>query len=133
MRRVSYLFPKSCDLAFAIEKPFSAVLDAVSKLAGRQDNFRTELGHVKRDFTVKLAANRTGFEVIEKGARMSLLASDEADVVINIYDTVLSAAGHKPIADSDYQVKFLDQGARTEVFVTGLNARGMQKIIMELM
>jgi hypothetical protein len=133
MRRVSYTFPRTCDIAFEIAKPFPAVLDAVSKLAGRQDNFRTELGHVKRDFTVKLAANRTGFEVIAKGAQMSLLATDEADVVINIYDTVLSSSGHKPIANSDYLVKFLDQGGRTEVFVTGLNARGMQKILMELM
>ena len=40
MRRVSYLFPHTCNLMFDVYQPFSVYLQGMTKLADRQDNFQ---------------------------------------------------------------------------------------------
>ncbi|MDO5844196.1 MAG: hypothetical protein Q4Q53_03500 [Methanocorpusculum sp.] len=131
MRRISYTFPHSCDIEFEVPVTFAKYLDAVEKLAGRQDNFRTEIGPVKRDISVHLAVDRTGFEKITRGSNISRIVTDEADIIITFSDTILKSDGHLPMPDKKYLVKALDKGTRTEIFVTGENSAEFKRIIYE--
>lgn len=132
MRRISYTFPHSCDLEFEVPVKFSKYLDAVETLAGKQENYRSEKGPVKRDITVQLALDRTGFEKITRGSRMSASVTDEADIIITYFETILKSDGHLPLPDKIYKVKALDKGVRTELFVTGEDVLDFKKTILEV-
>ena len=131
MRRVSYKFPHSCDIEFELFVPFSRYLDGIESLADKQDNFRNASGAFKREFTVKLAYERTSFEKITRGYGMSSVVTDEADIMIILSDTHLSSSIRKPLPDKVYLVKGIDRGDHTEVFVSGENSSEMKRIISE--
>ncbi|MDV0443724.1 hypothetical protein [Methanorbis rubei] len=137
MRRVSYQFPNRCDLEFEADVHFPVFLNAVESLAGRQDNFRTERGPIKREISVLLANDRLGFEKIEQGSQMSKIATDAADIVVILTDTVLKASGNVPLNDHRFMIRTIEKGDRTEVFITkspsieGFDSMDMKKMILE--
>ncbi len=136
MRRVSYQFPNRCDLEFEVDVPFSVFLNAIESLAGRQDNFRTDAGSIKREVSVFLAHDRLGFEKIERGANISKTTTDAADILITLTDTLLRASGNVPLNDHRFMIRTMERGARTEIFVTkspsidGFDAMDMKKMIL---
>lgn len=131
MRRISYTFPHSCDLEFEVPVNFAKYLDAVETFAGKQMNFRSEIGPIKRDVKVQLALNRTDFEKITRGSNMSSSVTDEADIIITFCDAVLKSDGHQPLPDKKYLVKALDKGVRTEIFITGEDVLEFKKMVLE--
>ncbi len=137
MRRVSYLFPHTCDLMFDVYQPFSIYLQGMTKLADRQDNFRTANGPVKREIAVSIAHERLGFERIHKTSHLEDV-TDEADIQIILTDTILKSSGNVPMNEQKFLVKGIDKGPFTEVYVTkspaipGVSAIDMKKIIQEL-
>ena len=137
MRRVSYLFPHTCDLMFDVYQPFSIYLQGMTKLADRQDNFRTATGPVKREIAVSIAHERLGFERIRKTSHLEDV-TDEADIQIILTDTILKSSGNVPMNEQKFFVKGIDKGSFTEVYVTkspaipGVSAIDMNKIIQEL-
>ncbi|HJK01071.1 MAG TPA: hypothetical protein O0X73_02045 [Methanocorpusculum sp.] len=138
MRRVSYQYPNRCDLKFEVAVPFAVFLAAVESLVGRQNNFRTDAGLIKREFSVFLAHGRFDFEKIEPGANISKTTTDAADILITITDTLLKASGSIPLDDHQFMIRTVDKGARTEVFIakssgfSGFDALDMKKIILEV-
>ncbi|MDE2518022.1 MAG: hypothetical protein O0X93_07860 [Methanocorpusculum sp.] len=136
MRRVSYQFPNRCDLEFETDVPFAVFLNAVESLAGRQDNFRTSAGPIKREISVFLAHDRLGFEKIEPGANISKTTTDAADILITLTDTLLKASGNVPLNDHRFMIRSMEKGARTEIFITkspsieGFDAMDMKKMIL---
>ena len=136
MRRVSYQFPNRCDLEFEIDVPFPAFLNAVESLSGRQDNFRTERGPIKREISVLLANDRLGFEQIVKGSCMSKIATDAADIVVVLTETLLKASGNVPLNDHRFMIRTIEKCDRTEVFITkspsieGFDSMDMKKMIL---
>ena len=136
MRRVSYQFPNRCDLEFEADVPFAVFLNAVVSLAGRQDNFRTDAGPIKREVSVFLAHDRLGFEKIERGANISKTTTDAADILITLTDTLLKASGNMPLNDHWFMIRTMEKGAQTEIFITksssieGFDAMDMKKMIL---
>ena len=136
MRRVSYQFPNRCDLEFEADVPFAVFLNAVESLAGRQDNFRTDAGPIKREVSVFLAHDRLGFEKIERGANISKTTTDAADILITLTDTLLKASGNMPLNDHWFMIRTMEKGAQTEIFITksssieGFDAMDMKKMIL---
>lgn len=136
MRRVSYQFPNTCDLEFEVDVPFPVFLDGIAKLAGRQDNFRTEKGPVKREAAVSLAHDRLGFEVIQPGTEMSRMAVETADIVVILTDTLLKASGNMPLTEHKFMIRTIEKADRTEVFITkaaatdGFDSMDMKKMIL---
>jgi len=138
MRRVSYLFPRTCDIMFDVPLPFSAYLQGMTKLADRQDNFRTANGPFKREIAVFIAHNRTGFERISKNTHPEREVTDEADMKIVLTDTILKSSGSIPLTEHVFFVKGLEKGNFTEVYVTkspvtpGFSSSEMKQMILEL-
>ena len=136
MRRVSYQFPNRFDLEFEADVPFAVFLNAVKSLSGRQDNFRTDAGPIKREVSVFLAHDRLGFEKIERGANISKTTTDAADILITLTDTLLKASGNMPLNDHRFMIRTMEKGARTEIFITkspsieGFDAMDMKKMIL---
>jgi len=136
MRRVSYQFPNRCDLEFEVDVPFAGFLNGVESLAGRQDNFRTDAGPIKREISVFLAHDRLGFEKIEHGANISKTTTDAADILIILTDTLLKASGNVPLNDHRFMIRTMEKGERTEIFITkspsieGFDAMDMKKMIL---
>lgn len=131
MRRISYTFPRSCDLEFEIPVTFSKYLNAVEKLDSRQDNFRTEKGPVKRIISAYIAADRTEFEKITRGSNIVATVTDEADIIVVFSDTILNSKGHVILPDKKYLVKAIDKGQKTEIFVTGEDVLSFKQILLE--
>jgi len=138
MRRVSYQFPHTCDIMFDIFQPFSAYLQGIEKLADRQDNFRSANGPVKREIAVFIAHDRLGFERVKKTSRLEAEVTEEADIMIILTDTILKSSANVPLNDQKFQVKGIDKGNFTEVYVTkspaipGVSSLEMKQIIQEL-
>ncbi len=138
MRRVSYLFPHTCDVMFDVSRPFSAYLRGMEKLADRQDNFRSANGPVKREISVFIAHDRLGFERIGRNSRLEAEVTEEADIMIILTDTILKSSANVPLNDQKFQVKGIDKGNFTEVYVTkspaipGVSSLEMKQIILEL-
>jgi len=138
MRRVSYQFPHTCDIMFDVSKPFSAYLQGMEKLADRQDNFRSPNGPVKREIAVFIAHDRLGFERISKTSRLETEVTEEADIMIILTDTILKSSANVPLNDQKFQVKGIDRGNLTEVYVTkspaipGVSSLEMKQMILEL-
>ncbi len=137
MRRVSYLFPHTCNLMFDVYQPFSVYLQGMTKLADRQDNFRTPTGPVKREIAVSIAHDRVGFERIRKTSYLEDV-TEEADIQIILTDTILKSSGNVPMNEQKFFVKGIDKGPFTEVYVTkspaipGVSSFDLKKIIQEL-
>ena len=137
MRRVSYLFPHTCDVMFDVYQPFSIYLQGMTTLADRQDNFRTATGPVKREIAVSIAHDRLGFERIRKTSRLENV-TEEADIQIILTDTILKSSGNVPLNEQKFLVKGIDKGNFTEVYVTkspaipGVSSHEMKQIIQEL-
>ena len=138
MRRVSYQFPHTCDIMFDIFQPFSAYLQGIEKLADRQDNFRSANGPVKREIAVFIAHDRLGFERVKKTSRLEAEVTEEADIMIILTDTILKSSANVPLNDQKFQVKGIDRGNLTEVYVTkspaipGVSSLEMKQMILEL-
>ena len=138
MRRVSYLFPRTCDVMFDVSKPFSAYLQGIEKLADRQDNFRAANGPVKREISVFIAHERLGFERVKKTSRLEAEVTEEVDIMIILTDTILKSSANVPLNDQKFQVKGIDRGNLTEVYVTkspaipGVSSLEMKQMILEL-
>lgn len=138
MRRVSYLFPHTCDVMFDVFQPFPAYIQGIEKLADRQDNFRSANGPVKREISVFIAHDRLGFERIRKNSRLEAEVTEEADMIITLTDTILKSSGNVPLNEQKFQVKGIDKGNFTEVYVTkspaipGVSSHEMKQIIQEL-
>lgn len=136
MRKVSYQFPNRCDLEFEADVPFAVFLNAVESLAGRQDNFRTDAGPIKREISVLLAHDRLGFEKVVRGANISKTTTDAADLLIILTDTLLKASGNVPLNDHRFMIRAMEKGERTEIFITkspsieGFDAMEMKKMIL---
>ena len=115
MRRVLYQFPNRCDLEFdEVYVPFSAFLNAVESLTGRQDNFRTDAGPIKREVSVFLAHDRLGFEKIERGANISKTTTDAADILITLIDTLLKASGNVTLNDHRFMIRTMKKKEREQ-------------------
>ncbi len=138
MRRVSYLFPKTCDIMFDVPEPFSSYLSGIKKLADRQDNFRSETDPVKREITVFIAHDRLGFEKISKTSPLEGEVTNEADMKIVLTDTILRASGNIPVSEHIFLVKGLDKGNFTEIYISkspvtpGISSFEMKQIIRGL-
>lgn len=138
MRRVSYLFPHSCDLMFDIPLPFSAYLQGMTKLADRQDNFRTANGPLKREISLFIAHDRLGFERVSKTSHLERDVTDEADMQIILTDTILKSSAHMPLNDQKFLVKGIDKGNATEVYIAkspaipGISSAELKQMIQEL-
>ncbi|HJJ29681.1 MAG TPA: hypothetical protein VJ857_02560 [Methanocorpusculum sp.] len=138
MRRVSYLFPHTCDLMFDVPRPFSQYLMAMVKLADRQDNFRTVDGPMKREISVLLAHHRLGFERLNKNSHPEIEVTEEADIQIILTDTILRSSASMPLNENRFLVKGVDKGNHTEVYVTkspaipGASVLELKEIILGL-
>ena len=138
MRRVSYLFPHSCDLMFDIPLPFYAYLQGMTKLADRQDNFRTANGPLKREISVFIAHDRLGFERVSKTSHLEQDVTEEADMQIILTDTILRSSAHMPLNDQKFLVKGIDKGNSTEIYITkspavpGISSAELKQMIQEL-
>ncbi len=138
MRRVSYLFPHTCDVMFDVFQPFFAYIQGIEKLADRQDNFRSANGPVKREISVFIAHDRLGFERIRRDSRLEEEVTEEADIMIILTNTILKSSSNVPLNDQKFQVKGIDKGNFTEVYVTkspvipGVSPLEMKQIILEL-
>ena len=138
MRRVSYLFPHTCDLMFDIYQPFSVYLQGMTKLADRQDNFRTANGPVKREIAVFIAHDRLGFERVSKTSHLEREVTEEADMQIILTDTILKSSGHVPLNEQKFLVKGISKGPFTEVYITkspaipGISSPELKEMLREL-
>jgi hypothetical protein len=136
MRRISYQFPGRCDLEAEVDVPFPVFLDRIAMLAGRQDNFRNEKGPIKREISVSLAHDRLGFEEIAPGTKLSGMATEGADIVITLTDTLLKASGNMPLTEHRFMIRTVEKTDRTEIFITkaaaseGFDAMDMKKMIL---
>lgn len=134
MRRVSYQFPNRCDLEFEVDVPFPIFLDKVAGLSGKQDNFRNEKGPVKREIAVSLAHDRLGFEPILPGTQMSRMATEGADILVTLTDSLLKASGNMPLAEHKFMVRTIEKADRTEVFITkAVQTDGFDSMDMKMM
>lgn len=136
MRRVSYQFPRRCDLEFEAPVPFPQFMTVIEKFSARQDNFRDERGPIKREFVLSAAQDRLGFERIVRGAGQLANVTEEADFQLQITDTILRSSVGIPLSEHRFLVRALDKGNRTELFVTkvpstpGLSAFEVKQMIL---